>query len=81
MKAARSVAALWEFLRPFAILLSVLLAVLVDVIIARTLWDDVNVALIVVICLVVFVPVMIGIYSVLAFPVNALIGAARIEEE
>jgi len=80
-RTARKLIALWEFLRPFAATLSILLALLVDVIIARALWDSLHLALIVLLCMLAFVPIMMGVYSLLSFPVNALIGMARFEED
>jgi hypothetical protein len=81
MRTARKLVVLWEFLRPFAIVLSILLALFVDVVIARALWGNLHLTLALVICVVAFIPIMIGIYGVLSFPVNALIGMARVEEE
>lgn len=83
IRTARTLVALWEFLRPFAVVLSGLLAVFVEVIIACGLWDNLNLALVVMVCVFAFPPIMIGIYVVLSFPVNALISIASmsIEEE
>ncbi len=66
--------ALWEFLRPFAIAASFLLAILIDVIVARTLWGSIHTALIVIICVLLFLPLWIGVYSVFSFPLNTIIG-------
>jgi hypothetical protein len=81
MRTARKLAALWESLRPIAIGLSILLALFVDVVIARALWGSLHPALTVLICIVAFIPMMIGIYTLLSLPVNALIGMARVEED
>jgi hypothetical protein len=72
---------LWESLRPIAIALSIILALFADVVIARALWGSLHPALTVLICIVAFIPIMMGIYTLLSFPVNALIAMASVDEE
>jgi len=81
MRTARKLAVLWESLRPIAIALSIILALFADVVIARALWGSLHPALTVLICIVAFIPIMMGIYTLLSFPVNALIAMASVDEE
>jgi hypothetical protein len=80
-RAARRLIALWEFLRPFAVALSVLAALFVDVVIGRALWDELHLILILLLCALAFIPIMLAAYTLLSFPVNALIGMARFDED
>jgi len=74
LRTTRALVALWEFLRPFAIGVSFLLAVFVDVVIARVLWDEIQPVPTVVVCVVAFIPLWLGIYAILSLPINSLIG-------
>jgi len=81
LRTTERLVALWEVLRPFAIGASFLLAVLIDVIAARTLWDSIHIALTVIICVLLFLPLWLGVYLAISFPFNGLIGAAMMTPE
>ncbi len=74
LEAGRSLTRLWEVARPVVILASLAIAVAVDVFWIAPLVDGLGTIPMVALCILVFFPIMLLAYMLLALPANLLIG-------
>ena len=78
---AGELAALWDKLRPFAILVSIAFAIVFDALIGRALWDRLPMFVALIVLVLLFLPLMFGTYAIFSAPMNFWITAAPTSRE